>query len=296
MSRFIHALSTRVGARSASRRLTWGAVALVFLVVVALVVIALMGSTPPVQGGNRFEPAPPSLTSRLTQIKASVYDAVGVSSSVASVTAPQATSVRWPVTVTNKQGNQVPVVFYYGAEFCPYCAAERWALISALSRFGSLSHLGLTTSSATDFYPSTASFSFLRTTMTTEHVDFQAVERYSNIPDPKRGSYTTLEKPTAEQTAWLTRYDTGPQGLQLPFVLIGNRFVLTGSQFSPSILQGLTRDQIAAGLTDPANPVTKAIVSASNYLAAALCVVSGLPPSAVRGAAGVRSALSAMKQ
>ena len=34
------------------------------------------------------------------------------------------------------------------------------------------------------------------------------------------------------------------------------------------MLQGLSRAQIAAGLTDPANPVTRAIVSSANYLSA----------------------------
>src|SRR5438876_6623085 len=29
-----------------------------------------------------------------------------------------------------------PVVLYVGAQYCPFCAAERWALVLALSRFG----------------------------------------------------------------------------------------------------------------------------------------------------------------
>ena len=47
-------------------------------------------------------------------------------------------------------GPPLPVVFFYGAEFAPYAAAERWPLILALSRFGTFSQLGLMQSSRDD--------------------------------------------------------------------------------------------------------------------------------------------------
>src|SRR4051794_36222191 len=34
-----------------------------------------------------------------------------------------------------------PEVLFIGGEFCPYCAGERWALVQALSRFGTFSGL-----------------------------------------------------------------------------------------------------------------------------------------------------------
>src|SRR6266568_183753 len=43
-----------------------------------------------------------------------------------------------------------PEIVYVGAEYCPFCAAERWALSVALSRFGSFSGLRLIHSSSTD--------------------------------------------------------------------------------------------------------------------------------------------------
>ena len=36
-----------------------------------------------------------------------------------------------------------PEFLYIGAGYCPYCGAERWAIIVALSRFGSFSKLKL---------------------------------------------------------------------------------------------------------------------------------------------------------
>ena len=53
-----------------------------------------------------------------------------------------------------------PAIVFVSEESCPFCAAERWSLAVALSRFGTWSHLGATTSSATDVYPNTATLSF----------------------------------------------------------------------------------------------------------------------------------------
>jgi hypothetical protein len=41
------------------------------------------------------------------------------------------------VSETPWQGDRVRV-FFLGAQFCPFCAAERWALVGALERFGTL--------------------------------------------------------------------------------------------------------------------------------------------------------------
>ena len=37
-----------------------------------------------------------------------------------------------------------PEVLYVGAEYCPFCAAERWPVVVALSRFGTWSGLSAT--------------------------------------------------------------------------------------------------------------------------------------------------------
>jgi thiol-disulfide isomerase/thioredoxin len=43
-----------------------------------------------------------------------------------------------------------PLVFFMGAEYCPYCAAERWAIVRALQEFGQWSGLKQTISAARD--------------------------------------------------------------------------------------------------------------------------------------------------
>ncbi|HEV3291773.1 MAG TPA: DUF929 family protein, partial [Streptosporangiaceae bacterium] len=60
-----------------------------------------------------------------------------------------------PLTIGGK-----PAIVFVSEESCPFCAAERWPLAIALSQFGTWSHLGVTSSSATDIYPGTATLSF----------------------------------------------------------------------------------------------------------------------------------------
>ena len=38
---------------------------------------------------------------------------------------------------------------------------------------------------------------------------------------------------------------------------IGNEFLISGASYSPSILAGLSREEIAANLNDPTNPATQ---------------------------------------
>jgi hypothetical protein len=78
--------------------------------------------------------------------------------------------------------NGKPLVVYVGAEYCPYCAAERWAAVIALSRFGTFSGLGQTHSSSTDVYPNTATLSFHGASYTSQYLQFQGVETQSNQP------------------------------------------------------------------------------------------------------------------
>ena len=60
-------------------------------------------------------------------------------------------------------------------------------------------------------------------------------------------------------------------------------------------MNGLTREQIASGLSDPTNPVTQAIVATSNYISASICKITGGQPANVCTSKGVQAAAKAMK-
>ncbi len=169
-----------------------------------------------------------------------------------------------------------PEITYVGAEYCPYCAAERWALAVALSRFGTFSNLSGTHSSSADVYPDTQTLSFYGSSYSSTYLDFQAVEEATN--QEVGGTYQTLQAPTAAESSLLSTYDT--QG-SIPFLDIGNKYVTTGASFSPQVLQGLSRAQIASQLGDASSPVAQAIDGTANNITAAICSVTGNNPSSV---------------
>ena len=63
-----------------------------------------------------------------------------------------------------------PKVVYVGAEYCPYCAAQRWAVVTALSRFGTFTGLSESHSATDDVYPDTATFSFHGSRYTSDQI------------------------------------------------------------------------------------------------------------------------------
>ena len=97
-------------------------------------------------------------------------------------------------------------------------------------------------------------------------------------------SYQALQTPTAAQNALIAKYDS--QG-SIPFFDIANRYVITGSSFSPQVLQGLSRSQIAADLANPDSAVAQAIDGTANDIAAAIASVTGNQPSSVASSATI---------
>ena len=171
-----------------------------------------------------------------------------------------------------------PEMLYIGAEWCPYCAAERWAMAVALSRFGTFCPLRGIHSSATDVYPNTATLTFYHATYTSKYLVFTPVENQDV-------NHNLLQQPTPAQQALWTKYE--PPGNSYPFIDIGNRFVAS-TTYNPQVLQGLTWSQIAADLHNPASPVAKGAVGSANLFTAAICKITGNAPANVCTAAPVR--------
>ena len=211
----------------------------------------------------------PSVLAALT-VAPTTLDAVG---SPASVVPPSRVSGSGTVL---RDVDGKPVITYVGAEFCPYCAAERWALAVALSRFGTFSHLSGTQSASDDVYPNTQTLSFYGSSYSSPYVDFQPVEEATN--ERAGNGYQTLQTPTAAQSSLLSTYDSAGS---IPFLDMGNKFVVTGASYSPQVLQGLSRAQIAAQLNDPKSAVGQAIDGTANDITAAICTLTGNQPSSV---------------
>ena len=99
-----------------------------------------------------------------------------------------------------------PLITYIGAEYCPFCAAERWALAVALSRFGTFSNLSGTHSSGSDEFPDTQTLSFYGSSYSSPYIDFEPVEEATN--QPAGAGYQTLQAPTAAESALVAKYDS----------------------------------------------------------------------------------------
>ena len=230
------------------------------VIVVAFLAIRYM-TTPTIP------PASPATTAQvlatITSLPASEFDQVGLGS---------ATNVLTKVSGTALKGaGGKPLVFYFGAEFCPYCAAERWAIIVALSRFGTFTGLKTTTSSSTDVFPNTPTFTFHGVTYTSDFVEFQSVEVSDRQQNP-------LETPTAAQQALISSYD---QADTIPFIDFGNRFALPKPSYMPDVINGMTWEAIATALTNPESSQAQAIVGSANLVTAAICVLTANQPATV---------------
>src|SRR5207344_3398549 len=132
----------------ARRRLliTGGSVLAVIVIVVAFIVVKSLGSPAVKAGGPSRTPLPAGVVKDITNVPASTLATVGKGSTVPRSIIPLNGS---PLTSGGK-----PEVLYIGAEYCPYCAAERWAMAVALSRFGTFSGLhGIHSAGAPELFP-----------------------------------------------------------------------------------------------------------------------------------------------
>jgi thiol-disulfide isomerase/thioredoxin len=165
-----------------------------------------------------------------------------------------------------------PEVLFIGAEFCPFCAAERWPLVQALMRFGTFKNLGTIDSSSTDVDPSTPTFTFYKSSYTSKYLSFVPVEDENRSQD-------SLENPSAaEQKLWV-KYTGNPPGF--PFIDFGGKYIQTSQSYDPSILSGLTQAQVAAALNNPSSAIAKAIVGGANMTTATICKLTNNQPSSV---------------
>jgi hypothetical protein len=172
-----------------------------------------------------------------------------------------------------RDASNKPEVLYIGAEYCPFCAAERWSLVYALSRFGTFKGLELTTSSSTDAYPDTPTFSFRSASFQSSVIAFSAVETSDRQAKP-------LQTVSASQHALVDKLD--PAG-SIPFLDVGNLYYEVGGGFVPDVLSGLSWEQIAAKLGDPNSDVARRIVGNANYLTAGICRLTDDQPAATCG-------------
>jgi hypothetical protein len=271
----------RAAAQRAERRnrMLWtgGSILGVIVIVVAFIVIKTTQSPAAANSSGSATPAgtalPASVVKDVTSVPASTF------TSVATGTAdPKSVSLVSSATPLTSAGK--PEVLYIGAQYCPYCATERWALAVALSRFGTFHGLsGIHSAGGQEVYPHTATLNFYKASYTSNYLKFTPVEQETVSEKP-------LEKLTSAQTTLITKYDSPPyvssseQGA-IPFIDFGGKYFVHGAQYNPQVLSGQTWAQVAAALKDPSSAIAKGADGAANMITATICKVTNNQPSNV---------------
>jgi hypothetical protein len=266
----------RAAARRAEIRnrifLTGGSVLAVIAVVVAFIVIKATQNSGSGTGSSTGTALPASVIKDLTQVPAATLNSIGAGTVVAK-------SVN-TISGTALTSNGKPEVLYIGAEYCPYCATERWAMVVALSRFGTFSGLRGIKSSPTDTDPNTPTVTFYKSTYTSPYLTFSPVETTTEDRN------TPLQTPTAQQNQIWQKYDSGGS---IPFIDFGNKYLINAVTYNPAVLQGKTWAQIAAGLNVASNPIAQGADGAANMMTATICKLTKNAPSSVCTAPAIKT-------
>jgi hypothetical protein len=270
-------LRSRTRRRNVRRRsLGAGSLALAIGVAIVVASVGTTSITPP--SPNKAHLA--SYFQAATNVSNSTLETVGLPATVAVPTR---------VTPTLSTAGTNGVVSYVGAEYCPYCAIQRWGLLVALSKFGTFINLSHEIfSSSSDAYPHLASWSFVGVKYTSKYFRFEPVELTSDKPI-SGGGYEPLEKMTKPQRVSYDKFNL--QG-ELPFVDFGNHYMALGASSSPSVLEGLSPSAIGQQLNNPKSPVALAVDGSANYFIAALCSMAQADAPAICSS---RVTLEAMK-
>jgi hypothetical protein len=139
------------------------------------------------------------------------------SSSLGSTPAPgwtQASVSPW------QQGGK-PILYFYGASWCPYCSAGSWTLYKALSDFGTVTGANgaLGFSSTTDVYAGTPEIILGDVKFSSNTVAFIVDEDLSGVDGNFPGTSNCY------QQAYVSSYSGGA----IPFVVINGQYIHAGS-------------------------------------------------------------------
>lgn len=236
-------------------------------VAAVIAVIALNRPSHTTKIANNRVSIPTTVVAAVRNVPVTALDAAGIGKAVA---APR------PITGPPLIDNGKPELLYIGAEFCPYCAGERWSMAVALSRFGTLSNIRQTQSASNDAYPNTASLDFVDATYSSKYLSFVPIEHEDR-------DHKALKPVTSAQNVLWAKYSkvlkAGSPGY--PFLDFGNRFAFEGPTFVPDVLANLTQTQIAAKLSSPTDPVARDVNGSANLITAAICGMTNNQPSSV---------------
>jgi hypothetical protein len=182
-----------------------------------------------------------------------------------------------------------PVLFFMGGQFCPFCAADRWAFVAATSRFGSWTNLrGLHSQGGVDGFASLPTYDLVGAHYQSDLISL----RHKEVADV---SGNRLESLDGLETGLVNAYDPGGS---IPFTVAGGASgqYTVGLAFSPGLLKGQSFDGLRQAVAaNDSTPTVVAIRAEADAMTALLCKLTGGNPGRVCSAptiAGLRTQLS----
>lgn len=182
-----------------------------------------------------------------------------------------------PVSGQPFVSNGKPIVLFISADYCPYCAFQRWPIVIALMRFGNFTDLSYMLSSPTDIFANSPTFSFYQSSYASQYVSFQGYEEADRSGSP-------LQKAPANYSSVFQQYGSS----SYPFLDIGNKYYVSGAFETPELLDGKNWNQIAS-LLGKNNQLSSQVMSSADVLTAAICRLTGGNPASVCGVSGISS-------
>jgi hypothetical protein len=158
------------------------------------------------------------------------------------------------------------LVYFMGAGFCPFCAAERWAIVKALERFGRWEGLAESKSAGHDEkYLNVPTFDLSRARYESDGVEFAGKEtadrEFQPLQELDDSDYEILDMYNPDQ--------------MIPFLLVDGQYMQAGAGFSPELIQNMSHTQVRAELDKPNSAIGKAIRAEIDHITALVCKSTG---------------------
>lgn len=171
---------------------------------------------------------------------------------------------------TNLDKNGKPTLLYVGAEFCPYCGAERWPMIIALSKFGTFTNLQTTHSAKND--GNIPTWSFYGSSYTSQYLNFETYEVENN-------QHGALENPPSDVVQIWTTFFKGSESF--PFVDFNQQSVIQTAQFPYTTLEGNSFSDILKSLGNNTTTMGDQIDASAAAFTKYICNMTNNQPSSV---------------
>ena len=251
-------------ARRARTRL-YGIVAVVLVVVIVAVLVVVKvagGGSGSGSGAGGDQASPPAGTpvpaATLAKLQSIPLSTLTAAPTSGVVTSPQ--SVNGQALTADGKAQML----FIGAEFCPHCAAERWPLYIALSKFGTFSPQPGRIHSANED-GDVPTLTFYGTKYTSPYFTFTPVEVDTNKPQGQ--GYAPLQTPTqAQLTLW-----QNANGGSFPFVDFGGKKVLLSAQYIFTPLESLPFSTVADQVGNNSTAIGADIDASAAQLVSTIC-------------------------